>query len=83
MYHLVDKKVECQVPILENIRDVIISSDTSNGYLALVSYEDMRPPELWRISVVNVEARQEARVQLLQTYMPTAGVGFAGPTYLG
>ncbi|KAG8916205.1 hypothetical protein FRC01_003300 [Tulasnella sp. 417] len=87
VYHLKDKKVECQVPVLENVRDVTISSDTSNGYLALISYEDTAPPELWRISVVNVEdrqeTRQETRLQLLQTYMPTAVVEFAGPSYLG
>ncbi|KIO23073.1 hypothetical protein M407DRAFT_215440 [Tulasnella calospora MUT 4182] len=83
VYHLVDKKVECQVPVLENVRDVTISSDISNGYLALISYEDTAPPELWRISLVNVESRQEARLHLLQTYMPTAVVEFAGPSYLG
>ncbi|KAG8913888.1 hypothetical protein FRC00_001339 [Tulasnella sp. 408] len=83
VYNLVDKRVECQVPVLENVRDVTISSDNSNGYLALISYEDTAPPELWRISVVYVEGRQETRLQLLQTYMPTAVVEFAGPSYLG
>lgn len=81
VYHLVDKKIECQVPVIENVRDVTITSDRdmNNGYLALISYEDTAPPELWRISVVN----QETRLHLLQTYMPTAVVEFAGPSYLG
>lgn len=83
MYHLGNKKVECQVPVLENVRDVTISSDRSNGYLALISYEDMAPPELWRMSVVHIDDREEARLHLLQTYMPTAVVEFAGPSYLG
>ncbi|KAG9043620.1 hypothetical protein FS837_009319 [Tulasnella sp. UAMH 9824] len=89
VYNLADKKVECQVPVLENVRDVTISSDQSNGHLALISYEDTAPPELWRISVVNVESRPETetrtetRLQLLQTYMPTTQVEFAGPSYLG
>ncbi|KAG9016041.1 hypothetical protein FRB90_003765 [Tulasnella sp. 427] len=81
VYDLGDKKIECQVPVLENVRDVTISNDRDNssGYLALISYEDTAPPELWRVSVV----AKEARLQLLQTYMPTATVEFAGPSYLG
>ncbi|KAG8973991.1 hypothetical protein FRC05_008048 [Tulasnella sp. 425] len=83
VYHLGNEKVECQVSVLKNIRNVTISSDTSNGYLALISYEGTATPELWRISVVNTEDHQEARLQLLQTYMPTAVMEFAGPSYLG
>ncbi|KAG8932386.1 hypothetical protein FRC00_014649 [Tulasnella sp. 408] len=82
VYNLIDKKVECQVPLLGNVRDVTISSDTYDGYMALISYEDTAPPQLWRISVVNIESQQETRLQLLQTYMPTAVVEFAGPSYL-
>ncbi|KAG8916204.1 hypothetical protein FRC01_003299 [Tulasnella sp. 417] len=39
VYHLIDKRVEYQVPVLGDVRAVTISIDTSNGYLALVSYE--------------------------------------------
>ncbi|KAG8973989.1 hypothetical protein FRC05_008046 [Tulasnella sp. 425] len=83
VYHLENKKVECQVPVLENVCSVTISSDTSKDYLALISYKDTAPPELWRISVVNIEDFQEAELQLLQTYLPSASVGLAGPSYLG
>ncbi|KAG8932388.1 hypothetical protein FRC00_014651 [Tulasnella sp. 408] len=83
VYHLTEEKIECQLPARESIRNVTVSSDTSNGYLALISYDNTTSPELWRISVVNSEARQEVQLQLLHTYMPTAVVEFAGPAYLG
>jgi len=76
VYDLADKKVENQVPVLENVRDVSIGSD---GALALVSYEDRAPPEVWAIDIV----ANEGRLRLLNTYMPTAPVDFAGPSYFG
>ncbi|KAG8903781.1 hypothetical protein FRB99_002771 [Tulasnella sp. 403] len=94
VYDLTDQTVENQVPVLENVRDVTISSD---GQVALVSYEDKAPPELWRLGLV----RDEGRLTLLRTYMPSVQtnppppnappqtgaptnlVEFAGPSYFG
>lgn len=76
MYDLNDRTIENQVPVLENVRDVTISRD---GTMALVSYEDTAPPELWRIDLI----KNEARLALLHTYIPATPVDFAGPSYFG
>jgi len=76
VYDLRDQKVENQVPVLENVKDITIDRD---GHEALVSYEDKAPPELWRIGLV----RNEGRLSLTHTYMPTTPTDFAGPSYFG
>lgn len=75
-YHLNDRQIESQVPVLENVRDITMSRD---GSYALVSYEDAAPPELWRTHIIN----NSARMALSQTYLPATAIDFAGPSYLG
>ncbi|KAF8524312.1 WD40 repeat-like protein [Hysterangium stoloniferum] len=76
VYNMTEKQVESQVPLMHDVRDITIAS---NGQLALVSYEDKAPPQLWRLDKVG----DEVRLHLLHTYMPSADVEFAGTSYFG
>ncbi|KAG9016039.1 hypothetical protein FRB90_003763 [Tulasnella sp. 427] len=78
---IIGTKVECQVPVPGNARNVIISSDRyyGDGYLALISYKGAAPPELWHISAV----AENPRLERLQTYTSTATADFAGPSHFG
>ncbi|KAG8884759.1 hypothetical protein FRB97_003279 [Tulasnella sp. 331] len=84
VYDLNDNTIENQVPVLERVRDITISSD---GQHALVSYEDTAPPELWRMAMIRkqIEGTEEleARLTLDHTYIPAETVHFAGPSYFG
>ncbi|KAF8591362.1 WD40 repeat-like protein [Ramaria rubella] len=76
VYNLIEKEIESQVPVMHNVRDITIAC---NGQLALVSYEDKAPPQLWRMDRV----ADDVRLSLRHTYMPNADVDFAGTSYFG
>ncbi|KDQ13401.1 hypothetical protein BOTBODRAFT_66862 [Botryobasidium botryosum FD-172 SS1] len=76
VYNMAERVIENQVPILQEVRGIQVSS---NGQLALVSYENQTPPQLWRIPLI----RDQARLQRMHTYMPHAPVDFAGHSYFG
>ncbi|KAJ6495374.1 WD40 repeat-like protein [Mycena sanguinolenta] len=75
-----------QIPMLNDVRDVTLARNTRQGLVALVSYENKAPPQLWRMELVKDwknPALLVARLTLRRTYMPTRAVEFAGPTYFG
>lgn len=71
------------MPLLHDVHDITL---TRNGWVALVSYENKAPPQLWKIQLVrNPDDRNDAhaRLSLSQTYMPSSPVEFACPSYFG
>ncbi|KAJ7742718.1 WD40 repeat-like protein [Mycena maculata] len=86
VYNTELKLIEHQTPVLNDVRDVTLARDTRQGLVALVSYENKAPPQLWRMEMVkdreNV-AHLVARLTLRHTYMPKHAVEFAGPSYFG
>lgn len=77
-------QIYSQVPILHEVRDITLAK---SGNVALVSYENKAPPQLWEL--VNVKDRTNettnsiVRLSLVHTYMPKSPVDFAGPSYFG
>ncbi|EPQ52299.1 WD40 repeat-like protein [Gloeophyllum trabeum ATCC 11539] len=82
VYNLEQKEVENQVPVLHDVRDITLAK---SGKLALVSYEDKAPPQLWRLETVKAKDKDAdiVRLSLRHTYMPKIPVDFAGPSYFG
>ncbi|CAL1699128.1 unnamed protein product [Somion occarium] len=86
-YNLERKDIENRVPVLHDVRDITLAR---NDLVALVSYENKAPPQLWKLDFVKVlkdnvnkETRETARLSLRHTYMPKVQVDFAGPSYFG
>lgn len=82
-YNLDKKEIENQVPVLHEIRDITLAR---NGQVALVSYENKAPPQLWKLEMVKDRTKNDAtttRLSLRHTYMPKFPVDFAGPSYFG
>ncbi|KAL5523027.1 hypothetical protein ACEPAF_1294 [Sanghuangporus sanghuang] len=84
VYNLDRKEIENQVPILHEVRDITLAR---NGSVALVSYENKAPPQLWKLETVrdrtNETTNSIVRLSLVHTYMPKSPVDFAGPSYFG
>ncbi|KAK7044558.1 catabolite degradation [Favolaschia claudopus] len=86
VYNTELKQVEHQTPVLTDVRDVTLARNTRQGLVALVSYENKAPPQLWRMELLKDRenaALQVARLSLRHTYMPKRSVEFAGPSYFG
>jgi len=66
-----------QVPVLNEVRDITLGGKT--GEYALISYENMAPPQLWKLQMV----RDDVRLVLTHTYMPQKPVLWAGSSYFG
>ncbi|OCH89316.1 WD40 repeat-like protein [Obba rivulosa] len=75
-YNLDKKEIDNRVPVLHDVRDITLAK---NDQVALVSYENKAPPQLWKIEMV----KDTARLSLRHTYMPKFSVDFAGPSYFG
>ncbi|KAJ7598791.1 quinon protein alcohol dehydrogenase-like superfamily [Mycena floridula] len=78
--------IENQTPVLNDVRDVTLSQNSKNGIVALVSYENKAPPQLWKMDLVKDRENSSlttGRLTLRHTYMPKAPVDFAGPSYFG
>ena len=73
--------------MLNDVRDITIA-EARSGIIALISYENKAPPQLWKIDIIK-DPRAEspsgtvARLTLRHTYMPKLKVDFAGPSYFG
>ncbi|TFK48969.1 WD40 repeat-like protein [Heliocybe sulcata] len=82
VYNLDQKEIENQVPVLHDVRDITLAK---SGKMALVSYENKAPPQLWRLETVKSKDKDAdvVRLQLRHTYMPKVQVDFAGPSYFG
>ncbi|KAF7360499.1 Catabolite degradation [Mycena venus] len=86
VYNMELKQVEHQTPVLNDVRDVTLARNTRQGLIALVSYENKAPPQLWRMELLKDRenaALLVARLTLRHTYMPKRAVEFAGPSYFG
>ncbi|KAJ7461797.1 WD40 repeat-like protein [Mycena galericulata] len=86
VYNTELKLIEHQTPVLNDVRDVTLARNTRHGLIALVSYENKAPPQLWKMEFVKDRenpALQVARLTLRHTYMPKHAVEFAGPSYFG
>lgn len=68
-----------QIPILYKIRHISISKDDN---LALVSYEGMDPPQLWKMTKTwDVSKKQQlAHLSLVHTYLAKQGDEFTIPS---
>ncbi|EMD35391.1 hypothetical protein CERSUDRAFT_116166 [Gelatoporia subvermispora B] len=75
-YNLDKKEIDNRVPVLHDVRDITLAR---NDQVALVSYENKAPPQLWKVETV----KDTARLSLRHTYMPKFSVDFAGPSYFG
>ncbi|KAI0346641.1 WD40 repeat-like protein [Trametopsis cervina] len=76
VYNLEKNEIENRVPVLHDVRDITLAKD---GLVALVSYENKAPPQLWKLEHI----KDAARLSLRHTYMPKVPVDFAGPSYFG
>ncbi|EPT02101.1 hypothetical protein FOMPIDRAFT_1029426 [Fomitopsis schrenkii] len=75
-FNLEKKDIENRVPVLHDVRDITLARDDQ---VALVSYENKAPPQLWKLDLV----KDTARLSLRHTYIPKVPVDFAGPSYFG
>ncbi|KAF8146964.1 hypothetical protein K438DRAFT_1944325 [Mycena galopus ATCC 62051] len=86
VYNTELKQIEHQTPVLNDVRDVTLARNTRQGLVALVSYENKAPPQLWKMELLKDRenaALLVARLTLRHTYMPKRPVEFAGPSYFG
>ncbi|KAJ7754565.1 hypothetical protein B0H16DRAFT_1542795 [Mycena metata] len=86
VYNTELKQIEHQTPVLNDVRDVTLARNTRQGLVALVSYENKAPPQLWKMELLKDRenaALLVARLTLRHTYMPRHSVEFAGPSYFG
>ena len=66
---------------MHEVRDITLAR---NDQVALVSYENKAPPQLWKLEPINRPGESPSvRLSLVHTYMPKAPVDFAGPSYFG
>ncbi|KAH7907662.1 WD40-repeat-containing domain protein [Hygrophoropsis aurantiaca] len=83
IYNVETKLIENQTPVLNDVRDITLAR---NGQVALISYENKAPPQLWKLEMVkssHTSTASTARLTLRHTYMPKMPVDFAGPSYFG
>ncbi|KAJ7104489.1 WD40 repeat-like protein [Mycena belliarum] len=86
VYNTELKQIEHQTPVLNDVRDVTLARNTRQGLVALVSYENKAPPQLWKMDLLKDRenaALLVAKLTLRHTYMPKHSVEFAGPSYFG
>ncbi|KAF9233428.1 hypothetical protein BU15DRAFT_53925 [Melanogaster broomeanus] len=83
VYNMETKLIENQTPVLNDVRDITLAR---NGQMALISYDNKAPPQLWKLDVVKDRmdsTTTTARLSLRHTYMPKMPVDFAGHSYFG
>ncbi|KLO19364.1 WD40 repeat-like protein [Schizopora paradoxa] len=85
LYNFDKKKTESCVPVVGESRNVKLAK---NGALALVSYENQTPPQIWKISMTKNHSDGEdsdkvGHLLLEQTLLPKKVVDFAGPSHFG
>ncbi|KAF9009980.1 hypothetical protein BDQ17DRAFT_1347270 [Cyathus striatus] len=86
VYNIMTGHVEIQTPVLNDVRDITLERTVrQNEFIALVSYENKAPPQLWKLDLVKDKesSNMVARLILRHTYMPKTSVDFAGPSYFG
>jgi len=86
VYNVETKQIEHQTPVLNDVRDITLAQTIRNGLVALISYEHMAAPQLWKLELVKDRDDHTvitARLSLRHTYLPKVAVDFAGPSYFG
>ncbi|KXN92165.1 hypothetical protein AN958_09257 [Leucoagaricus sp. SymC.cos] len=85
VYNVKAKQVECQVPVLNDVRDITLVEVQRGEMVALISYENKAPPQLWKLEILKDRegGRESSRLTLRHTYMTKGPVDFAGPSYFG
>ncbi|KAF8649190.1 hypothetical protein AX16_005988 [Volvariella volvacea WC 439] len=86
VYNMDTKTIEHQTPVLNDVRDITIAQNTHKAVVALVSYENQAPPQLWKLEMVKDRENSQmmvGRLTLRHTYMPKGPVDFAGFSYFG
>ncbi|EKM77352.1 hypothetical protein AGABI1DRAFT_108190 [Agaricus bisporus var. burnettii JB137-S8] len=79
------QQIECQVPVLNDVRSITLVEMHRGALVALISYENKAPPQLWKLEIIkgNDVSRESSRLTLRHTYVPENTVDFAGPSYFG
>ncbi|KAG6815849.1 hypothetical protein H0H87_010765 [Tephrocybe sp. NHM501043] len=75
-----------QTPVLNDVRDITVATSERSGIIALISYENKAPPQLWKLELLKDRENPsltKGRLTLRHTYMPKVLVDFAGPSYFG
>ncbi|KAG5638343.1 hypothetical protein H0H81_000586 [Sphagnurus paluster] len=86
VYNMGTNQIENQTPVLNDVRDITLARSARSGIIALVSYENKTPPQLWKLDLVkdrDTPSIVTGRLTLRHTYMPKAQVDFAGRSYFG
>ncbi|KAF8636918.1 hypothetical protein AX17_003169 [Amanita inopinata Kibby_2008] len=84
VYNMETNQIENQTPVLNDVKDVTLASNSQGGVMALISYESKAPPQLWKVEFIHREPQvPTTRLTLRHTYMPKSPVDFAGPSYFG
>ncbi|KAF5379166.1 hypothetical protein D9615_006004 [Tricholomella constricta] len=86
VYNMATNQVENQTPVLNDVRDITVARTVRSGVIALISYENKAPPQLWKLEMVKDRDNNSivtARLTLRHTYMPKVQVDFAGHSYFG
>lgn len=81
VYNLCTRRSESRAPVLRDARNISL---TKAGTMALVSYDDMAPPQLWEMQyLISHSPTRIRRLILCHTYVPKGAVDFAGPSSFG
>jgi len=86
VYNVETKQIENQTPVLGDVRDITLAQTARNGVVALISYEHMAAPQLWKLELVKDRDDNTvitARLSLRHTYLPKVWVDFVGSSYFG
>lgn len=86
VYNMKTHEVEHHVPLLQDVRNVTLSSMSSKSTYALISYENKAPPQMWRIDMkrgVKSDGEPVARLILVHSYLTKNPVDFAGQSFFG
>ncbi|KAG6908170.1 hypothetical protein DXG01_005870 [Tephrocybe rancida] len=79
-------RAEKRLVVLNDVRDITVAESERSGVIALISYENKAPPQLWRLELLKDRDNHnmtKGRLTLRHTYMPKVLVDFAGPSYFG
>ncbi|KIK57376.1 hypothetical protein GYMLUDRAFT_756506 [Collybiopsis luxurians FD-317 M1] len=83
VYNMETSEMEHTTPPLNDVKDITLAKNTRNGLVALVSYENKAPPQLWKLEIIKRNNKDTARLTLRHTYIPKSPVDFAGSSYFG
>ncbi|KAG6840734.1 hypothetical protein C0991_004752 [Blastosporella zonata] len=86
VYNMETNLIENQTPVLNDVRDITVATSERSGIIALISYENKAPPQLWKLDLIKDKDNHnmtKGRLTLRHTYMPKVLVDFAGPSYFG